>query len=213
MSEFEDHLWREVVRVHGDALTRMPRPTRTRTRQARPRLVVGGGLGLAGVGGVVALLLGVTTASPAFAVTPNHDGTVTVSIKQWSGIAGANAKLHQLGVRATVASQPPSGCQPTLARPVGGQGAPAPSHAMREIANTHWTIDPRQIPPHSTLALTPPPTPPGQDTGNSGNSDSGGSGGSGGQVWSCGTEGPGNGGPPPSPPSSNSGNSGASGNS
>jgi len=197
MSNFEDHLWREFVREHGDALTKMPRPTARPARRARPRLVIGTGLGLVGTGGVVALVLGATTTSPAFAVTRNHDGTITVSIKRSSGIAGANAKLHQLGIRATVMSQAPSDCTPTLSHPTGTQSASAPS---REITNAHWTIDPRQIPADSTLALTPPPIPPGHA---SSDRDSNG------QTWSCGTEGPG-GGPPPPSPSGNSGNSGNS---
>jgi hypothetical protein len=100
-------------------------------------------------------------------------------------------------------SQPPSDCTPTLSHPPGEQAAPAPAHVMHEIANAHWTVNPRQIPKDSTLALTPSPAPPGQNSGASG---------SGGQYWECGTEGPGDGGPPPSPPSG-SGNSGASGNS
>lgn len=210
MTKFEEHLWREFEREHGDALTEMHRPSATHTRLARPRLVVGAGLGLAGAVGVIVLLLGTTTVSPAFAVTRNHDGTVSISIKGSSGVAGANAELNHLGIRARVMSQAPSGCQPTLSHPPGGQAAPAPSQATREIANAHWTINPRQIPKDSTLALTPPPTPPGQNSGNSGNS------GPGGQYWECGTEGPGGGPPPPTPPgqiSGNSGNSGASGNS
>jgi hypothetical protein len=213
MSKFEDHLWREFVREHGDAVTQMRRPTTSPTRRARPRLVVGTGLGLAAAGGVVALLLGATTTtSPAFAVARNHDGTVTISITRSSGIAGANAKLHRLGIRASVMSQAPVGCQPTLSHPPGGQAAPAPSHATHEIANAHWTINPRQIPKDSTLALTPPPLPPGANSGNRGNSGDSGNSGSGGQYWECGTEGPG-GGPPPPSPSGNSGNGGASGNS
>jgi hypothetical protein len=85
-------------REHGDALTQIRRPTATRIRWARPRLVVGTGLGLARAAGVLALALGATSTSPAFAVTRNHDGTVTISIKRSSGIAGANAKLRQLGI-------------------------------------------------------------------------------------------------------------------
>jgi hypothetical protein len=187
---------------------------RRRVRLARPRLLAGTTAGAAAVGTTLALVLGGTATSSAFAVTRNHDGTVTVSIKRSSGIAGANAKLNQLGIRARVMPQAPSGCQPTLAHPPGGQAAPAPSHAMPEIANAHWTINPRQIPAGSTLALTPPPVPPGH-SGNSGNSGSGsssGNSGSGGQYWSCGTEGPGPGGNSDHPPG-NSGNSGASGNS
>lgn len=197
MSKFEDHLWREFVRERGDALTQMRQPMPTH-RRVRPRLMVGVGLGLACAGGVVAILLGATTASPAFAVTRNHDGTVTISITRSSGIAGANARLHKLGIRASVMSRAPLGCTPTISHPPGTQSTSAPSQDTREIANAHWTINPRKIPQDSTLALTPPPAPPGQNSGN---------GGSNGQYWECGTEGPEPGiSPPPNPPSGNNGN-------
>ena len=184
MSKFEDHLWTEFAREHGDAMARLSRST-VRHAHRGPRLVAGTGLGLAGVGAAVALVLGATSTSPAFAVTRNHDGTVTISIHRYSGIAGANARLNQLGIRARVMPQAPVGCKPTLDS-VGGKSAPAPSHEMHEIANARWTIDPRQVPADSTLALTPPPAPPG-NSGASGNSGTSGTSGSGGQVWSCGT--------------------------
>ena len=209
MSKFEDHLWHEFVREHGDALAQMRSPTATHTRRARPRLLVGTGVGLAGAGGVVALVLGATTTSPAFAVTRHHDGTVTVLIKRSSGVAGANAKLHQLGIRARVTPQVPVGCTPTLSP---GRGRPAPTRWTqpiakgRPIAKAHWTIDPRRIPAHKTLALAPPPMPRGHQRDNAESR---------GQTWSCGTQGPGVGAPPPAPPSGASTNtvtSGTSGN-
>ncbi len=57
-------------------------------------------VGLAGEGATVALVLGAASTSPAFAVTRHHDRTVTVWVKRSDGIAGANTKLHQLGIRA-----------------------------------------------------------------------------------------------------------------
>ncbi len=166
-------------------------------RGARPGVLAGSTLGLAGIGTTLALVLGATTTSPAFAVTRNHDGTVIISIQRHSGIAGANARLHQLGIRATVTQQPPAGCQPTVSIPMRGQGAPASEHT---ISKARWTIDPRKVPRDHTLALTPPPAGP-PPAGNSGNS------GSEGQVWSCGSEGPMPGSPPPAGNSGNSGNS------
>ena len=194
MSKFEDHLWREFVREHGNALAQMSTPTAKRVWRG-PRLVAGISLGLAGVGVAVALVLGATATSPAFAVISNHDGTVTISIERASGIVGANARLHQLGVRAKVMQQVPAGyrCTSTVAQQ--GQSRSAGAEPTRSIANAHWTIDPRKVPAGRTLALTPPPAP------NSGNSRSGG------VWWSCGTEGPGAGGPPPTPPDGNTGDS------
>jgi hypothetical protein len=208
MSKFEDHLWAEFVREHGNAVAQMSTPTGRRVRRG-PGLVAGTGLGLAGVGAAVALVLGATTTTPAFAVTRNHDGTFTISIRGASGIAGANAKLDRLGIRAQVMPQVPVGCHGTLTVAQQGQGAPA-SGQYRYIAKAQWTIDPRKVPRDQRLALTPPRTPPGGNSGNSGNSGSGASSGSRGEVWSCGTEGPGAGSPPPSPLAGNSGNSGNS---
>ena len=153
MSNFEDHLWREFVRERGAGLAQMSRPAATHHRRARPGLAAG--LGLAGAGAALALALGATTASPAFAVTRNHDGTVTIWIKTSSGIADANAELHQLGIRAEVMTQPQADCDARAIR----QQALTPSQG---IANAHWTINPRKVPAGHTLALT-----------------------AGGQVWSC----------------------------
>jgi hypothetical protein len=195
-------------------------------RGARPGVVAGSALGLAGIGTALALVLGATTTSPAFAVTRNHDGTVTIYIARSSGIAGANARLHQLGIRAHVVQQVPAGfrCTSTVGEPQ--RGAPA---SERSVARVQWTIDLRKLPRDRTLALTPPSGPPpgwtnvnsgnsgnSGKSGNSGNSRNSGNSGSGrrgshGQVWwYCGTEGPVAGsGPPPQPPGSggNSGNS------
>src|SRR5580700_6041315 len=99
MSKFEDHLWAEFVREHGNAVAQMSTPTPRHVWRG-PRLVAGTSLGLAGVVAAVALVLGATTTTPAFAVTRNHDGTFTISIRGSSGIAGANAKLDRLGIRA-----------------------------------------------------------------------------------------------------------------
>ena len=206
MSKFEDHLWREFVREHGSALAHKHTTTAKHIWRG-PRLVAGTSLALAGVGAAVALVLGATTTSPAFAVIRNHDGSLTISIERASGIAGANAKLNQLGIRAQVMQHAPAGWRCTSAGAQQGQGAPAPSQVVRasqsagveptrSIANAHWTIDPRKLPAGRTLALTPPPAPPG---GNSSNGDSGGR-----VWWSCGTEASGNGGPPPAPPGANS---------
>ena len=134
MSEFEDHLWREFVRAHGDVLAQMSMPTRKPIRRG-PRLVAGASLGLAGVGAAlgVALVLGGGTASPAFAVTKNHDGTVRVEVFRSAGIAGANAKLAALHVRAKIVRVPAARCAPgsgqTLviaSRPAGGKIELAP---------------------------------------------------------------------------------------
>ncbi len=98
MSTFEDNLWRELAREH-DAEHALPARAST-SGPARRRRLAGASLGLAAVATAAALLLSAGTAAPAFAVTSNPNGTVTVTINEITGIAGANAQLTALGVRA-----------------------------------------------------------------------------------------------------------------
>jgi hypothetical protein len=172
MSKFEDHLWREVARQHGPDLEIAGRPTAH--RRAGGRVLASSTLGLAGLGGVLALVLASGATSPAFAVTRNANGTVTILVKRSSGIAGANAKLQQLGINARVLARVPVSC--STSKPTAGHGAPAP---LGGIANAHWTINPSRVPAGQTLALTPPPA------SNSGNTVTSGNSGSGGQVSEC----------------------------
>jgi hypothetical protein len=59
--------------------------------------------------------------SPAYAVTTHPDGTVTLAVYQASGIAGANAKLHQLGDQVVVVPVR-AGCPRPAAPAVSGIG-------------------------------------------------------------------------------------------
>ena len=92
-----------VVRDYGHELARAGRPVRKHRRATRPRLLAGTTVGVAAIATAAALLLGASTSPPAFAVIRNPDGTVSVSLKQPSGIAGANRKLAAMGVRAQIA--------------------------------------------------------------------------------------------------------------
>jgi hypothetical protein len=177
MSRFEDHLWREFVREHGDSFAHAEKPTAGRGRRPRTGLVAGTGLGLAATGAALVFVLGATSTSPAFAVTRNQDGTVTITVMARSGIAGANARLHALGIRAQVLPQAAIHCSD-----LSGHGVPAPAG---NFSNAHWTIDPRQIPAGRKLSLAPPPTPRGggSHNGNGGNGASGGTA----TVWSTAT--------------------------
>ena len=88
MSEFEDNLWLSVVREHRDELARTGGTVHKHGRPPRPQLLAGTTVGLAAMATAAALLLGASTSSPAFAVTRNPDGTVTVDLMKLSGIAG-----------------------------------------------------------------------------------------------------------------------------
>ncbi|HEY5318283.1 MAG TPA: hypothetical protein VIJ20_09895 [Solirubrobacteraceae bacterium] len=159
MSKFTDRLWRELERGHGAELEQMSRPAPKRRR--RPQLLLGSTVALAGVGTTLALVLGAASSSPAFAVTRNHDGTITVRIMRTSGIAGANARLAALGVRAR-AVPVLAGCSaPTLTpvrlgslrdQAVVARALLAARQAARKgVLNAR--IDPRKIPAGRVLVF------------------------------------------------------------
>jgi hypothetical protein len=139
MSEFEDNLWAAVVREHGNELARTERSAHTHRRASRPQLLAGTTAGLAAMAAAAALLFGASTSPPAFAVTRNPDGTVTVDLMHPSGIAGANKKLAAMGVRAQIAVQ--TRIPPKLVCP----GGTAPT----------ITFDPASIPQSDQLVIAP----------------------------------------------------------
>lgn len=100
MSNFEDRLIGELMNEHGPALAVLERPE-SRRRSSRPLWMTGGALTVAlGVAAVVTLTGG--GGSPAYAVTQNPNGTVTLTLNEMSGIDGVNAKLRQLGLPVVV---------------------------------------------------------------------------------------------------------------
>jgi hypothetical protein len=139
MTEFEDNLWLEVVREHGHELAGARSSVRRHRRAARPQLLAGTTVGLAAAATAVALLFGASTSPPAFAVTRNPDGTVTVNLMRRSGIAGANQKLAAMGVRAQIAL--PAKTAPRFVCP-GGTAA-------------RVTFDPTSVPRRDELVIAP----------------------------------------------------------
>ena len=149
MSTFEDNLWRELVREHH---AEHAHPRRDTTGDlVRYRRLAGASLALAGAAVAAALALTAGTAAPAFAVTSNQNGTVTVTINQIAGVAGANAQLAALGVRAR-AVPIVQGCAagPLITQKVLG-GATIGSGGSS--LPTSITIDPGEIPAGDTLVL------------------------------------------------------------
>ncbi len=134
MTKFADQLFDDLMREHGPALahTRAPTPPRRHITARRTLLAAGGG-GLAAAAAIAgALVAGGGT--PAYAVTKNPDGTITLAVYQTSGIAGANARLRQLGDQQVVVVPVEPGC-PSL----GSLPAPAVS-ALGHRVTTQTTI-------------------------------------------------------------------------
>lgn len=110
MSKFADQLFEDLMAEHGAELAspRIPSPAVAPRRTRRPVWAAAGTVAAA-----VTAFVGFTVfggGAAAYAVTDNHDGTVTVAVKQASGIAGANGKLHSLGVPAVVVPVGGAGC-------------------------------------------------------------------------------------------------------
>jgi len=128
-------------------LAREQRSDRTSSaRRARPRrrVLAGSTLGLAGVGAVLVLALGGSTASPAFAITRSGDGAVVVNLKFYTAesIPEVNAKLTAMGVDEQIlttwqASGPAPVPGPVDCVPWRGMKVPGPP--VRVLLGTNGT--------------------------------------------------------------------------
>lgn len=106
MGKFEDRLLTDLLTEYRPTLDTVEPPAPRRGGH-RPLWIGAGALGLAGaVTAGVVLLDGGT---PAYAVTKSAGGDVTVTIRETTGIDGANAELRELGVPAVVVPVRP-GC-------------------------------------------------------------------------------------------------------
>ncbi len=159
MSRFKDRLWSDLVRVHGSDLSKLSRPEPK--SRPRPRVLAGTGLGLVAAGSAAAILIGTAGTTPAFAVTKNNDGSVTVWVARPAGIPQANARLAALGYRARLVQITAAcGAPAALARSVHGPPPiPLPPRQVRG-GEVRWAavpaqarFDPRQIPAGRLLVI------------------------------------------------------------
>jgi hypothetical protein len=143
MSTFEDRLWSALVHEHGERMR--IHPTETNPRAHRPAILTGTALAGAGLTAAVVLAFTATTSTPpAFAVTDNADGTVTVTLNEVSAITSLNAELAREGIDAKAV--PLTDDCPTRGFPHDMPAGTSPS------AYT-ITIVPRDIPAHFTAIV------------------------------------------------------------
>lgn len=157
MSDFEDQLWSQLVRERGEQMRAAPGATaalassvtattpatRRGRRLRRPALLTGSALGVAGLASAGVLAL--TSASPAFAVTKNPNGTVDVTLSDLSDLPALNQQLAKDGVPVTAVPLSTS-CSATAAiNNPSGESSPSISASGQETTDV-VTIDPSQIP-------------------------------------------------------------------
>ncbi len=147
---------------HQIETTQMPRrrrlPPAPGVRFGGQRRILAGGAAAAVAAGTAAVLAisAATTAAPAFAVTNNPDGSVTITLNEITGVSDLNAKLASMGI-AVRAVPVESGCTAT-AQVVGSDGSVQPAAALavtplganprtgRAATLNQITVDPPQTP-------------------------------------------------------------------
>jgi hypothetical protein len=112
LTKFADQLYDDLMREHGASLRALAAPAtapaRAHRRRVRPVWATAAGAATAGAVATGLVVFG-GAAAPAYAVTQNADGTVSVAVHQKSAIDAANARLKQLGDRVVVVPVRP-GC-------------------------------------------------------------------------------------------------------
>jgi hypothetical protein len=104
MGEFADQLFTDLMAEYRPTLdaTELPEPRKRRT-VAKPVWLTSG---LASFGALVTtLLLVFTTGAPAYAVTQNANGTITLTVNQLDALNQAAAALHPLGAANAISCQ------------------------------------------------------------------------------------------------------------
>jgi hypothetical protein len=113
---------RLVESPHERSSRLLGRKARPWTR-ARPRVLAGSSLGLAGVGAALVLALSGSAAPPAFAITRSGDGSVLVNINRLQSLPAANHKLTAMGIHEQVTIYMASGAA-AVSGPVTCTAAP-----------------------------------------------------------------------------------------
>jgi hypothetical protein len=135
-------------------------PSSRPRRSRRTSFAAAGGLALIGAIVAVVWLTASTSTTPAYAVTVNGDGSVTLTLNEVIGASSANEQLAKLGVRAVIAKVEP-GCTAT------GEAVPIPSSTFSQqermvetekpregLSGLVWVIHPSAIPPGDTVLIT-----------------------------------------------------------
>jgi hypothetical protein len=155
MGNFEENLWADLLDEHGPALATAQSAARPTAKPGKRRVVLttAGAFGTLAVAAALAVTFTATgVGTPqAYAVDLNPDGTVMVTFSQVEGVAGANRRLAELGVRAKAIVADPNCAVPIV---VDGHtsvvgGPELPTH----MPGGKFLIQPSTIPVGETLIL------------------------------------------------------------
>jgi hypothetical protein len=152
MTRFADQLFDDLMQEHGPALAhaRMPAAPK-RHLAARPAMLAAGAGGLA-VAATIGSLVVSGGGTPAYALTKNSDGTVTLAVYKESGIAEANAKLRAYGDDRVVVVPVEAGC-------LDISSLPAPRVQAKQVSvqasgsGTDITVNAQGVPDGDILVL------------------------------------------------------------
>jgi hypothetical protein len=139
-----------ITEMH--APRRLPRAPAVRFA-GRPRLLAGGATAAVAATAAVLAFGAATTAPPAFAVTDNQDGSVTITLNEITGVSALNAKLASMGI-AVRAVPVVSSCTAT-AQVVGPDGSLQPAATL---AVTQLPTNPRTGGQSTLRAVTVDPS-------------------------------------------------------
>jgi hypothetical protein len=159
MTKFADQLFDDLMQEFRPTLDSVELPAaRARRTVPRPVWLAAGTVGMAGAITAGVVVLGGGT--PAYAVTQNTNGTVTVSINELSGVAGANDKLHTMGEPVVVVPVRP-GCVSIASLP-HVTGAHQDTRASVDMTKGgSITVDVRGVPAGATALVATSTSPRG----------------------------------------------------
>lgn len=123
---------------------------------ARPRILAGATVAVAAMTAAILGISAATTTPPAFAVTSNPDGSVTITLNELTGVSALNAKLASMGVAVRAVPVVP-GCTAT-AQVIGSDGSPQPAStlAVSQLPKNPRTGGQTIL---QTITVAPPQTP------------------------------------------------------
>jgi hypothetical protein len=178
MTKFADQLFDDLMREHGSTLTsaRTSAPRRHVATRRALLAVGGGGVAVAAAAGVLVATAGTNGAghgadvaghgadvaagrTASHAVTPHPNGTITLAVYQKAGIAGANAKLHELGDSQVYVVPVGAGCPsmsslPAPAVPLNGKHLGVQSSvSIGSSAGGSVTVNAKGIPAGDILVV------------------------------------------------------------